>query len=419
MKLTINQKDYSIPKPQFNKFLKHGIVSFDRDNLYLERLLSIVNESPTQSAILKNMVNYMYGLGLTDYQNNNVLPPNLTDTWDELIKACMTDYTYFNAFALEIIPNADGKHFSFYHIPVMQVRCGQYNERNKIDTYYLSADWTVNSWMSKRVTEIKAWGSESPKAGTPYLMYCREYQPDQYYYAIPEWVSALNWIMADGKISTFTNNFISNNMSAGKVLSFPNDIDDARKQELYDALAECFGSEKNAGATLVLFGEDGVLPTIENLESKDADMYLDVNDMVVHALCTANRVTSPKLLGIHDANGFSSQAEEIIAAYAVYMDTVIIPKRVFVLTIFNNLLVMNGCKRTFLINDLNIVNDINGEDTVNDAKEMEAVQVDDDALSEDAEARMKQDGAIIEDDETKEKENEVKKEEVKDVEVNE
>lgn len=375
IKPNINMKDHSVKKPYFDRFLKVGAVSFDTDNLYPDRILEKVEESPTQSAILENLTNYIYGLGLKDWEAD-IMPPNMTESWDSLVKKCITDYVYFNAFAIEVIPNEVGERFSYYHIPVMQVRCGQYNERNQIEEYYLSSDWTVNSWMSRKVKKIKAWGIEQPQRGEAYLMYVREYKPNQYYYALPSYLPALNWVMADGAIARFTNNFISNNMSCGKVLKFPNDIEDDRKQELYDALAECFGGAEQAGNTLVLFGEDGVLPEIDTLETKDADLYIDVHDMVIRALCTANQITNPNLLGIHDSSGFSSQSEEMITAYTLYLNTVVIPKRTFILTKLNDLLSLNGYPRVFLINDLNLQKELEGNEVANDNKEEEAVQAD-------------------------------------------
>lgn len=375
IKPNINMKDHSVKKPYFDRFLKVGAVSFDTDNLYPDRILEKVEESPTQSAILENLTNYIYGLGLKDWEAD-IQQPNFSESWDSLLKKCITDYVYFNAFAIEVIPNELGDRFSYYHIPVMQVRCGQYNERNQIEEYYLSSDWTVNSWMSRKVKKIKAWGIEQPQRGEAYLMYVREYKPNQYYYALPSYLPALNWVMADGAIARFTNNFISNNMSAGKVVTFPEDISDERKQELYDAIAECFGGSENAGSTLVLFGEGGVAPTVNTLESKDSDLYIDVHDMVIRALCTANQITNPNLLGIHDSSGFSSQSEEMITAYTLYLNTVVIPKRTFILTKINDLLSLNGYPRVFLINDLNLQKELEGNEVANDNKEEEAVQAD-------------------------------------------
>lgn len=387
MKMNINLKDYSMQQPYFNQFLKVGAVSFDRDNLFPERVLKAVTESPTQSAILQNLASYIYGMGLKEWEAN-IEEPNFTDTWDELLKACITDYVYFNAMAIEIIPNEIGNRFSFYHIPVMQVRCGQYNAENKIEEYYLSTDWTVNSWTSRKVKRIKAWGIEQPQRGEAYLLYLREYKPNQYYYAIPSYFSAMNWIMADGQIAKFTNNFISNNMSAGKVITFPNDIDDDKKDEIYEAIAQCFGGSENAGSTLVLYGEGGVAPTVNTMESKDSDLYKDVHDMVIRALCTANQITNPNLLGIHDSSGFSSQSEEMITAYVLYLNTVVIPKRNFILYNFNRLLSLNGHPKVFLINDLNLQAELNGNEAVNDEKEAEAVEADNNNKSTSEEGQL-------------------------------
>jgi hypothetical protein len=105
--------------------------------------LRLFTYSPLQRSILDNKQNYIFGAGITI--SSAVTQPNLKETWSEFIKKCIADYVIFEAFAVQVILNKDGKHFSFYHQPVDQVRLGQYNDVNIIEEAFINANWRYRS----------------------------------------------------------------------------------------------------------------------------------------------------------------------------------------------------------------------------------------------------------------------------------
>ena len=185
----ITFRDYSFDKQHIdNMTRKDTWVKFDYDNLYPERVLEIVNQSPLQKSILESKKTYILGAGL-DKTEENIYTPNMFESWQDLIEKCANDFVYLNAMAVQVILNESGNRFSFYHQPVDQVRLGNYNEQNFIEKAYLCTDWR-KAQKNKNVVEIPMFGSEQPKKGKAYLLYFRPEQVGQYYYAIPEYMSA-------------------------------------------------------------------------------------------------------------------------------------------------------------------------------------------------------------------------------------
>lgn len=364
----ITFRDYSFANPYIDKMTRRDTwVKFDVDNLYPERVMEIVNSSPLQKSILESKKTYILGAGL-EPTDENIYTPNMLETWQELIEKCTNDFVYLNAFAVQVILNESGNRFSFYHQPVSQVRLGNYNEKNFIEKAYLCTDWR-KAQRNRNVVEIPMFGTETPQKGKAYLMYFKPEQVGEYYYAIPDYMSASNYILADAALSQYYNNYIHNNFSANLAIRFPIEPTEEKKQELYENLVKSFGGSENAGNILCLFGEGGVVPEISSIESVNADLYNSVVDIIKLALVSANRLTSPILAGIVTSSGFSSKSDEMIAAYSLYKLTVINHARHFILQGFNKMLEMNGHNRVLKLIDFDIRKEFEGQTEENDLVE--------------------------------------------------
>lgn len=374
-------RDYSIGMPYVEKTTRNGWIKFGADNLFPDLILNLVNASPLQKAILESKKTYILGAG-QEKTEDNIYTPNMFESWFELFSKCTSDFTYFGAFAVQAILNESGNRFSFYHTPVNQVRFSQYNENNIIETAYLCTDWS-RAQKNRNVVEIPMFGTETPQKGKSYLIYFKPYQPNNYYYAVPEWMAAANYIAADGALSQYYNNYIRNNFSANLSIKFPYEPTEEKKQELYKNLIASFGGAENAGNIILLFGQDGQNPEISNIESVNADLYNSVVDIIKGAIISANRLTSPVLAGIGTSTGFSSKSDELIAAYTQFKLTVIANERKFIVDGFNKLLEMNGLNRVFNIIDFDLRNEFEGNTGNNDNVEKEANNVDEEKEVED------------------------------------
>ena len=378
IKPNINFADYTFDAPVIDGGRGYrDWVRFDYDNLFLERLLQVVSESPMQSAILNNRVNYIWGAGFAEVKDN-IYTPNMQETWSQLFQKCIRDYVYAGAIALQLILTESGNRFSIYHIPITHVRLGRYTDRNIIEEGYLCSDWRKTT--RDRVVKIKMWGSETPRKGERYLMYLKPYKPSEYTYAIPYWFSGIQYAMADAALSRYFNNYIRNGFSSSLSITFPTEPDESKKAEIYENLRANFTGENAAGNIMVLFGENGIQPTIGSIDAgtKTAELYNAITDTIKLALVSANRLTSPVLAGISTSTGFSSKSEELIAAEVMYRLTVINPERQWLLEQFNNLLGMNGLPRVLTIQDYNLQEEFNGAGTEDNTDKLnEGVGADD------------------------------------------
>lgn len=370
MKTNIKLTDYSFYSPKITKTYSNGedIIKFGEYNDFPSLLLSAVNESPLQSSILASKQNYILGANLKPTKEL-IRRPNPSETWSDLFEKCVKSYTYFEGFALQAILNKDETHWSFYFQPIEEVRFAPMNSRNQIEKAFLCKNW--KRYTNKNIEEIKMFGSEEPKIGEPYLMVFQDFAVGEYYYHIPSYFCGINYILADASLSKYYNNFISNNFSANKVITYPYEVDEDKKQQLYEALKDNFGGSENAGSWLLLFGENGTAPTVASLSTDDADLYNGVNELIRMNLCSANRLVSIVLAGLSSSAGFSSKSDEIIAASVLYKLNVINPCRQFILKNLNNLLAMNGEEKCLEIEDFNLREEFEGStdenvDKVND-----------------------------------------------------
>jgi hypothetical protein len=70
------------------------------------------------------------------------------------------------------------------------------------------------------------------------------------------------------------------------------------------------------------------------IESANDDYYVTLEQRITSRILTAHRITSPLLLGIKDAAGFSNNADEIKVAYNHFQGTVVEPKQKTILKSF-------------------------------------------------------------------------------------
>jgi hypothetical protein len=147
------------------------------------------------------------------------------------------------------------------------------------------------------------------------------------YYA-PDYVSCNNWALIDSKVSEFHLNNISRGFSGSFMISFANGIPTAEERnQIEQSLANKFQGETNAGQIVLTFSDDkSRVPEITSISPADLDkQYIALNDMTVSSILAGHRITSKTLMGLDSANGFSSNADELLNASNFYLNSVVMP----------------------------------------------------------------------------------------------
>jgi capsid portal protein len=335
-----------------------GWMSWGNDNLFPKKLLDFSDASPLNSSIISNKINYIIGDGI-DTEKGYYGLPNLSDTWDNFLEKITRDYVTFGSFAMQIITNLDGTNVSMYHQDVSKVRIGKYDKYNRIESYYISNDWSQTFGRLQPV-ELKSWGTETPQQGVPYLLYYKDYHPSVDYYSVPSWFSAINYVIADGLLSTFYKQSINQNFSAGAIISMPNNPSLEDRTIFQEELEKNFAGVDNANSILVLWNESGDLPpkiTPFN-SSTNSDLYNSVADICQQKIINSHQVSSGSLSGIPPRTGGNSfNSQEIITSYIVYDQSVIKPLRNKILSAVNTFVVQNGYNK-LVIKELPILEQV-------------------------------------------------------------
>jgi len=276
---------------------------------------------------------------LQNFMNN----ANGNETLHEVLKKVAFDFKLQGAFALNIVWSKDRTQIAeIYHIPVEKIRCERPDEFGKTNGYYVSGDW-ANTRTNKpyRVPAFNVNDRTSPNQ----ILYTGLYSPNMNSYYTPDYVSCNNWALIDSKVSEFHLNNISNGFTGSFMISFANGIPTAEeRRQIEQSLEAKFTSEKNAGKFVLTFSDDKTrVPEITSISPSDLDkQFLALQELLTSNILSGHRVTSKTLMGLDSANGFSSNADELLNASNFYLNTVIMPFQNQILKVLHKIFQVNN-----------------------------------------------------------------------------
>jgi len=318
----------------------------DWKNLYPQFLIDLYYNSSTHAAIVNQTSEMIAGEDLVAEENDINLEAyvklkkflrhaNSNESLHQVIKKVAFDFKLQGAYALHIVWNRERTEIAeVYHVPVERVRAGRPNEMGKVDTFFISADWA--NTRTNKPYPIAAFNVNDRTSGSQ-LLYSGAYSPNMDIYHTPDYIAGCNWALVDQKVAEFHLNNIENGFSGSYFVSFANGIPtQEERRQIEQSLAEKFTGASNSGKFILTFSDDKTrTPEITPISVSDADkQYLALQELLVSNICAAHRITSKTLMGIDTANGFSSNADELINAANFYQNTVV---RGFQLNILNTL----------------------------------------------------------------------------------
>ena len=280
------------------------------------------------------------------------------ETIDELFEKISLDYTLYQGYALNVIWNKERtKIAEMYHLPFANVRSGKPNEEDVVEEYMYSADWAnlrkypYDSYRAFDVTDNK--GDNASQ-----IFYYYGYTPGNQTYPLPAYVAALNDISLDAQVSRFHSNNMANGLAPSMMIQFRNGVPSPEeRRDVYREIERTFTGTENAGRFFLSFSEPGKEMQVTPIENANDTYYITLEERITSRILTAHRITSPLLLGIKDASGFSNNADEIKVAYAHFEGTVVEPKRKKIVSGFGYMLQLAGFNIAIKVRPNKLVND--------------------------------------------------------------
>ena len=306
-------------------------------NLYPNFLIDLYYNSSTHAAIINSTSEMVAGSDIIVDEDDTNLDAfvklkkflrnaNSNETLHQVIKKVAFDFKLQGGYALHLVYNqARTEIVELFHVPVERVRAGKPNEFGKVDTYYISADWS--NVRTHKPYPVAAFNTNDRTSGSQ-LIYTGSYSPNMDIYFTPDSLAGNSWCLIDSKISEYHLNNINNSFSGSYMFSFNNGIPtESERNAIERDITSKLTSAANAGKFLMSFSDDKTrAPEIHPLNTADlSEQYITLQSLIVQNILTAHRVTSKTLLGIDSADGFSSTADELETAASFYQNQVIIP----------------------------------------------------------------------------------------------
>jgi hypothetical protein len=347
----INKDSYKRVSGRENKGKDDEFIKFGDDNMYPNYLIDLYNHSAIHASCVNAIVEAIRGEGLVtkdesvlDYANKE------GESWNDIYNKVALDTKLFNGFALEVIWSRDRTRIAeVYHIDFSYVRAAKKDYRNNCPGYFVYNDWTKFYSVSG-----KANLSEVPFLPTynPYkrdeepkqIFVYQPYSPGLEYYPRPDYVAATKVIDLDQEVDNFHINNIKNGLTPSlSITTFTNATDDERLA-IENMLKTQYQGTNNAGSLLYMdVDAPENAPVITPIPINGADnYYVTINDMVSQKILSAHRITSPALLGIKENVGLGNNADELITAYRLFLNTVVLPFQQVILSAFEDLLSYNN-----------------------------------------------------------------------------
>ena len=324
---------------------KKWVLNGDKNSFY-QIIIDAYNGSPTNSAIIDSYSQFIYGKGLTS--NGKSQKPS---EWaaimslvskKDLRKICK-DFEMFGEASIEV-KYINNKIQRCFHIAKQRIAPEVANEEGDITGFYYSYDFSnVNKYKPERFDAF-GYGEGTNERSEIYII--RDYQVGQFYYSNPSYVSGISWAKMEEEISNYSINHIQKGLSFGHIINMNCGIQESAEtiQENTRQIRNHLTGSQNAGAFFLNWNDnkDSEI-TISALEVSDAhQQYAYLSGEARQQLCTSHKLTSPMLVGIKEANGFSSNAEEIKVGFAELMINVISPKQEIILDSLMEIFAVNG-----------------------------------------------------------------------------
>ena len=258
---------------------------------------------------------------------------------------CAKDFALFNSCVLQVIYNRLGQIAEIYHVPVQDFRLGIPNKYGQIEYGYLSKHWGLisNSIQQQRMDSVKLrmFDPTNWKKYPTQLLYLKDYSYS--YYAIPAYMSALNWILIDREISNFHLNNVKSNFFLSMLLT---QVKSGMSDEQIDENAtniENFYAGSTGRKVLLSYVEQMTdKPDVTQISGNEQDKLFDILAQQCFQQLITGHNSYPVLGGYDKSNNLGGDADRLNTSLMAFDQLVCEPMKQVILDGINRLLEVNS-----------------------------------------------------------------------------
>ena len=291
-----------------------GWINYGEDNLYPQYLVNLYQKSATHNALCTSIAYMIFGDGVKADSLDARLKAEEWSLNDEIRKACL-DLKIQGGFALEIIYSIDRTTISkVRHLPFENVRSGEVNDREEVDFYYYSRDWSDSSIDPQCV---RAFDPDDCNDYPTQIMYIKPFSVGSFYYPKSDYQGSISYIELDKEIGTYHINNIKNGLAPSFTIHFKNGTPAPEERtRIRTDIENQLAGATNAGKFIITFSDQpDRKPDFEPFPLSDADkQYQFLSTETTDKIMVGHRVVSSAMFGVKTAGQLGNTQELAVAS---------------------------------------------------------------------------------------------------------
>ena len=313
-----------VPKSFAEKSSGKGWINYGDDNLYPQYLIDLYQKSGTHNALCTSIGYMIFGEGLKTDSLDARLKMEEWGLDDEIRKSCI-DLKIQGGFALEIIYSIDRTTISkVRHLPFENIRSGEINEREEVDFYYYSRDWSDKSCEPE---EVHTFDPSQSKAYPVQILYVKPFSVGSFAYPSVDYQGSISYIELDKEIASYHISNIRSGLAPSYVISFLNGSPPVEERNrIRNDIESQLAGATNAGKFIITYSDQpDRKPSFEPFPLTDADkQYQFLSTETTDKIMVGHRVVSPAMFGVKTAGTLGS-TQELEVASQLFERQVIVP----------------------------------------------------------------------------------------------
>jgi len=143
-----------------------GILNYDMDNAYPQRMLELVGQSPTAKDCWNKRAKFIAGNGFEESSLSKPIINSKGLTIPKLLKAIASDKALFRGFGIHVNYNANFKIASVNYVKFEDIRMGDTDNAETADKFAIYNDWGRKTWKNIMRSKIIFLDKYNPNVST-------------------------------------------------------------------------------------------------------------------------------------------------------------------------------------------------------------------------------------------------------------
>lgn len=305
-----------------------GILEWGRKNERPVYLLSLYNGQPQHQGIVNGKARYLAGTdikGESPQSDEFIKRANPKESWQDLRKKYLLDYTLYGGYAIKVVPNLFGVPIHFYHLDrgkMMPTECG------KIMKY--CDDWS--NWRREEVIEYPVWYPGCTEISVMlYGNYAPTVRKKESMFPALEYESALKDIDTLKRIQNSRNSLVINDFTSSTVVTIfggkPKTI--TEEEIIANKIKGNHTGDEEFGKIIVLYADPDSKPAdIQSVPTNELDKkYLEVTTAATKNVYSAHNAPPDLFNYISENSALFEDKDKIALQNEWFMNTYVIPNQ--------------------------------------------------------------------------------------------